>query len=211
MASIRDKIVLAFQAAEKINSALWGDGIDGSYASIEELLDHVQAHFDVKVTIYAVDVEAWFIFGFIERFSEGREATIWLVKNIGSRWLRAVGTKELCQLVLDMPEDWSTNGLDTLRRLATSTLMVELDAPENIAVRSEYLAEIVSWEILYPHEFRRRDAQALADGRTTRAALANRYKLPEELVEEILSPPYIDFCEKYWREVARLKVSDNEG
>lgn len=200
----KDKLRAAFEAAEEINASLWGAAIDSQYLSVDEFHDHVRDKFGVDVKIKVVDVETTHVFGFIERYKDG-SATIYIVKNIPPRWKRLVGTKELCQVVIDRREDFSADGQDTLRRLFTSAVSIDLDSPENVALLSEYVAEVVAWELLYPHEARRKDKAEIEAERLTLGDVASRLRLPVDIVASILSEPYLGMCDKYWAEVFAAK------
>lgn len=210
MIKYQDKLALVFEVARKINEALWMGGVDPQYMSIDELQDHICDSFGVEIDLAVVDVENDHVLGFIERYEGGRRARVYLVKNMGPRQKRLVAVKELCHIAIDVEEDYSTNAIDTLERMVTVGL--DKDAPENLAVRSEHLAEMVAWELLYPFENRQKDKEAMVAGQTTKAALAQQYKIPEHVIEMVLRTPYLDMCEKYWRKVhednqARIRAS----
>lgn len=201
MATTSEKLLAAFTAARDLNLELWQKVIDPASMSIDDLHAVIEAKYNVRIALQTIDVEMDNVWGFIERYDHGRRADIYIVKNIPERWKRAVAAKELCHVVLDFEDDWNKDGLDTLQRLGS--ILLEPDAPENAAVRSEQIAEICAWELLYPHEFRGNDKAELDGGVTTIAALAARYQLPEEIIEEILTPPYLRSCDKYWRMVSQ--------
>lgn len=196
MIKYQDKLALVFEVAKKINHALWMGGVDSQFMSVDELLEHISATYDVQIDLAVVDVENDHVLGFIERYEGGRRARVYLVKNMGPRQKRLVAVKELCHVAIDIQEDFSTDALDTLERMVT--VGFDPDAPENAAVRSERLAEMVAWELLYPHENRRADRDALTRHEITIGSLAQRYQVPEHVVEMVLRSPYLDMCDKYW-------------
>jgi hypothetical protein len=196
----KDKLKAAFEAAEQINASLWHSAVDPQYMSVDEFHEHVTEHHGVAATIKVVDVETEHVFGFIERYNDGT-TTIYIVKNLSLRWKRVVGTKELCQIVVDRQEDFSPDGQDTIQRLFASAVAIDLYAPENAALLSEYVAEVVAWELLYPHELRRADKARIDAGEITIADVATRLRLPSDIVSVVLSPPYLALCDKYWAEV----------
>ncbi len=199
MIKYKDKLVLVFEVARKINEALWLGCVDSRHMSIDELQDHISETFDVKIDLALVDVENDHVLGFIERYDGGRRARVYLVKNISPRQKRLVAVKELCHVAIDLDEDFSTDAIDTLERMVTVGL--DPDAPENLAVRSEHLAEMVAWELLYPYEHREEDKNAIAAGTETVASLAQRYQIPEDVIEMVLRAPYMEMCKKYWQKV----------
>ncbi len=197
METIRDKLAQVFRAAELLNENLWLDCIDSSAMSVDEFAEHVERTYGVKVDFFSLDVEVEHVYGFIERYGEGgRQARIFIAKNIGVRWMRLVGTKELCQVVLDKLADFRTDGEDTLQRLVTP--IADLDAEENVAVRSEQAAVYLAWELLYPHELRKVDLKKLEANEVQLSELAVQYGIPLSVVEIVLSKPYMEFADKWW-------------
>jgi hypothetical protein len=146
-----------FTAAAELNAALWMDCIDPAAMSVDEFKDLVATRtgYEINFNLVDVETETEFVHGHIERYDAEKRAEIYIVRTVDRRQRRQVAVKELCQLVLDLKEDWSTDGEDTLSRLVTP--QIELGSPENFAFRSEFLAEFLSWELLYPHEFRKSD------------------------------------------------------
>lgn len=193
---LRDKLEVVFECARKINNALWMSGIDSQYVRIDQLRAHIAETYGVEIDLEVVDVENDHVLGFIERYEGGRRARVYLVKNMGPRQKRLVATKELCHIAIDSEEDFSTDAMDTLERMVTFGL--DQDAPENAAVRSEVLAELVAWELLYPHENRRADKDGVLRGDIQLSTLAQRYQIPEHAIEMILRAPYLEMCDKYW-------------
>lgn len=194
----QEKLLLAFEVARTINEALWMSGVDPQYVRVDQLQNHIAETWGVRIELYVVDVENDHVLGFIERYDDGK-AKVYLVKTIGNRQKRLVAVKELCHVAIDVQEDFSIDAIDTLERMVTFGL--DIDAPENLALRSETLAEMVSWELLYPHEYRRRDKEALAQGTTTLALLAQKYQIPENTIALVLRGPYLDMCDQYWARV----------
>lgn len=195
MLTIAQKIEGGFELARQITESAWMKGVDPDKLSIEELQEHISETFKVQIEVKLLDVEVKAVYGFIMRYDDGKRACVYIVKNISPRWKRLVGVKELCHVVVDIEEDWNPNGLDTLQRLMTQPL--DIDAVENLAFRSEHIAELVALEIIYPHENRRED---IAAGAKT-DLIAAKYKLPETIIQMVLSPVYMSMCDKYWRAV----------
>jgi len=192
MTSLHNKLLKLFRIAAKLNESLWGAGIDSASMSPKQLAEHVTGIAGIELEYYAVDVENDHVFGFIEIYELGKKAKIYISKNISDRFKHAVIAKELCQPLIDTPDDWQTDGIDTLQKLLGQT--IEIDAPEYIAYRSEALAERLSWELLYPFELRTKD---LADG-TPFEVIAARVRLPLQIVELLLSPGDVAWCRRWW-------------
>ncbi|THD61069.1 hypothetical protein [Phenylobacterium sp.] len=197
MATIFEKLRVVFSCAERLNTAIWMDGRAPEYLSIAELADYVTNLTGVTITFKQVDAETDHIWGWLERYGpEGKQATIYIVKNIPERAKPAVAAKELCQLLLDEHEDWQPDGQDTLERLVTP--QVELDTPDNLAVRSEVMAERLSYEILYPVELRRKHVEDIAQGAKAVPEIAAVVRLTVTTVEMLLADNYMRWATRWW-------------
>jgi hypothetical protein len=202
-------LLALFTAAAEINAALWADCIDSGAMSVDEFKDFVSQRlgYDIQFKLVDVETETEFVHGHIERYDGEHRAIIYIVKTVDRRQRRQVGVKELCQLVLDIEEDWSTAGEDTLSRLATP--QVEIGSPDNIAYRSEYLAEILSWELLYPHELRKVDRPKLDAGEVSIEEIGHKRGVPNDTVAILLARNYLDWCDQWWALVVkRLQASE---
>lgn len=202
MATFTDKLVAGFEHARRINEALWLDGADSQNASIDELHEIVQRTYDINIEFIVLPIETEHVYGMIHRYAGG-SAKIYLVESVPDRWKRLVGAKELCHVVIDTQDDFTTNGEDTLQRLV-ALRGVDLNAPENAGLRSEHVAEIVAWELLYPHELRAAEVVKCKGNPPALASLAARLQLPEQVLSFIHSAPYMEMCDKVWHEVDRL-------
>lgn len=203
MTTIAEKFAAAFAAAEKLNAILWQHGVDSAAMSVEAFAEHVSQEYGIDIEFRVIDVETKYVLGYVERYDNGKRAIIYLVEPIGSRWRRLVGVKELCQLVLDSEDEFSTDAKDTLARLVTPTR--EIDRDENMVVRSEYTAEALAYELIYPHEYRKADKARLEAGDVTVAELGARYGIPGRVVEDVLADPYIQFADRWWHVVRAMK------
>jgi hypothetical protein len=99
--------------------------------------------------------------------------------------MRFASVKELCQVALDEPEDWSPAGTETLEAYGYE---VALDMAggngekRKLAerhIQSERLAEIAATELMYPFEFRAQDLADITAQKTTRKAIALHFHMPE--------------------------------
>ena len=91
--------------------------------------------------------------------------------------------------------DFQVDGEDTLQRLVAPA---GTSCTENAAIRSEWAAEYLAWELIYPHELRREDVKKLEANKTTIADLGRKYDIPNHIVETVLSKPYMEFAERWW-------------
>lgn len=211
MNAIQEKLTAVFRAAAKINENLWNDGagIDSIAMSVDEFAEHVERTHNVKVEFFELDVdEVSHVYGFIERYGDkGEVAKIYIAKSIGPRWIRFVGIKELCQIVLDTVADFQPDGEDTLERLVAPASL-DINTDENTAVRSERVAEYLAFELAYPHEFRAQDLKRLEAKEVTIAELGVHYKIPNHVVESVLSKPYMKFAQDWWDFIAKKAAAE---
>ncbi len=204
MPAPQDKLLAVFLAADRLNESFFMEGDSPYHLSVQLLVEHVQKAFGVTITFGLLDLETEHVFGFIERYGEeGKEAKVYIVKNITPRFKRLVGTKEISQIILDTPDDWRTDGKDTLERICSP--IFDIDLPENVAVRSEAYAEVLSWELLYPFELRKTDLENVLKKATTFSDLAAKYGVPTHVIEQALSKPYMDLCGRYWDHIAKSR------
>ncbi len=194
MATTHEKLFKMFEAARRLNEALWLSAIDSTYMSVEELAECITKEFGVEISFYYVDVENEHVYAHIERYDNGKTCRIYVVKNIPERFKHPVIAKELCQIVLDDESDWQPDGKDTLQRFAMGAPM-EWDAAENAGYRSDILAERLSWELLYPLEMRRKDIET----KIPHDIIAQRVRLPVQIVDPLLTPAYMSWCESWWK------------
>ena len=201
MNPIQEKLTAVFRAAAKINENLWldGPGIDSIAMSVDEFKEHIEGTYGVQVQFFELDVDdVDHVYGFIERYGDNGEiARVYIAKSIGPRWVRFVGIKELCQIVLDTPGlDFQPDGEDTLQRLVAPA--PDINTGENVALRSELVAQYLAFEISYPHDLRLKDLKRLETKEVTVAELGVHYKIPNHVVEAVLSKPYIEFAQRWW-------------
>ena len=209
MSGFTERLLAVFLAVDKVCEALFNEGRDGAAVPVHELIPYVAQTFGEDITFELVAVSNEHLLGQIKRF-EGNRSVIYLVDK-GSIWITTVACKETCHIVLDQPgRDFQKDAEDTLERLGTTFL--EYDAPENFAIHSEDCAEIMMWELLYPHEHRRKDLQAIRDDASplTLAHVSAKYRLPESVITDILSEPYLAMCDRYWKLVLASKVKAAE-
>ncbi|GAB5509186.1 MAG: hypothetical protein Rhims3KO_05870 [Hyphomicrobiales bacterium] len=108
-------------------------------------------------------------------------------------WQRFIAVKEACHIAIDGHEDWQADGVVTVEELINDLRSESSGAPI-YEVQSEYLAEIVAIELLYPFEFRQVD---LESGKAA-SELADEYQVPTYVVELALSSSHIKLAEVFW-------------
>lgn len=206
MADLHDKLADIFAKAKKINEAVW-DGADAGSLDIPRLKTIIERLYNVEITIRQVDFPAEHLRGLIEVYHGGKQAKVYIRQNQEDRWKRFVTVKELCHVIIDRPEDWSHDGCDTIERLVLGE-MAGFDGDENNGLRSEVLAERVALELAYPHEHRWADLERVRSGQITTAALAEQYNTPDEIIQRVLRPRYLNACDYFWRLVSGVKPAE---
>ena len=162
---------------------------------VEEFQRIISQMYQIKIEKFQVPFEATFIRGLLERYDD--HAKIYVRKNQEEDWKRFVAVKELCHLVIDEKEDWSTSGVSIVRKLI-SEYKIDKDKPAARAIQSEIFAEIAAIELLYPFSERRRDAILLENGEMTNAKIASYYKIPEAIVDRALSENHEELSSYVW-------------
>jgi Zn-dependent peptidase ImmA (M78 family) len=130
--------------------------------------------------------------GSMARFTD--RAIILVDSNLSDVLKRFTTAKELCQIAIDTPADFSVNPHETIKALLTT---FELDNEHNgdhevsaDVVLSEILAEIAALEVLYPLDLRRIDQKAVQAKKTTWSALEAQYRVPRYYIERAFTAPY---------------------
>lgn len=197
MSSLNEKLVTIFVKAKRLNEAIW-TGDDAGRLSIDRLKVIVSELYAVDIEMYEVDFEGSHLRGMIEVYNGGRNAKIYVRKNQNDLWRRYVAVKELCHVVIDRKEDWSPHVLDTLERLIVGDV---LGLVEHNGALSEKLAEMIALELIYPHEDRRKDLAKVVAKEISDNDIALAKGLPREMVQRVLSQPYLTTCDILWRSV----------
>jgi Zn-dependent peptidase ImmA (M78 family) len=129
--------------------------------------------------------------------SFGANVHVYIDKNLSPDWERYITIKEMCHLILTDPEYMTENPGDLLEMMIhEETTPKDGEAPLDLV--SDMWAKWAAYEILFPHEDRA-DArtQLDADGEAL-FALAEKYQIPEHVVDWVLSDVHIDTCKVAW-------------
>lgn len=189
------ELIDAFRKVRRIVEASWNNENESpENLTTAKLHALVQDAFDVSIDILHVQFESAEIRGMIERYSDN-SAMIYIDNNQTDQEKRCTEVKELCHVIIDEREDFSADGLDTLRRIVIDDLT---DA--TAAFLSEKIAWIMVHEVVYPHELRRADLAKLERKETTIDKLVVQYDIPHRLVRRILNSAYLDVCDALWKQ-----------
>jgi Zn-dependent peptidase ImmA (M78 family) len=123
--------------------------------------------------------------------SFGDRYEICLLAGMNFCWRRFVACKELFHVILD-DERYRTT--DIYNHVEEVIAKFPVAVMAGSAVVSEALAEIAAMEFLFPYPDRRR---ILTAGSPDYLAIAQRYKIPQALVEEYLVDSFVKGLEPY--------------
>lgn len=189
------KMLLVFIWARRVNHHYWmhTEADDDGAVSIENIQRVVSRLAGIYIRKLAVDFEGSSLRGNVERYPD--HIVIHVRANQSEFWQRFTVVKELCHVLLDEKEDWSTDVVDTISGLLA---FAGFNGDEPPPIRSEKLAEIMALELVYPLEFRAEDRAFLAAGGKV-AEVAEKRKVPPLWVERALSESYLEMCQATWK------------
>jgi Zn-dependent peptidase ImmA (M78 family) len=152
--------------------------------------------YKLEITKLQVAFEGAFLRGLMERY--GNKVLIYVKKNMDEDWKRFIAVKELCHVMNDEEEDWSTVGVKTVRSLI-SEFKTEKDKTAPNSAQSEVFAEFAAIELLFPFPDRVKELDSGANGSARSfAVLSNWYKIPEVFIARSLSEDYHEFARQSW-------------
>lgn len=163
--------------------------------SVEEFQSIVERAYNLKILKFKVPFEGDHVRGLMERYGDRIE--IYIKKQMPEDVQRFTAVKEICHVVIDEEEDWSPNGVDTIRDLMLE-YSIESDEEANRLAQSEVLAEIAAIELMYPHQDQIADIDRLSKNETTLAKIANEHKIPDFIVSRALTDWYQKMSASVW-------------
>lgn len=175
--------------------------------TIIEILE--TTHVDkITITPKDTDLKENVVLGRYRRYSESAvygepidHVMIDYASSMNLCWTRFVIAKELCHIFLNKThhQDNGRNG-HTVTEKDLSKLVAALSERSEIltvhespAVRCEILAEHFACELLFPFEFRLKYRDAYNEAEVTNYELATLFRIPETIVNQIMSDEYFDF------------------
>lgn len=171
---------------------------DLNKVSIADLVQVIGRMYTLTVNVRGVYFQGEYTRGMLLRYEH--RADIFVRDSLDDALKRFTVVKELCHLVLDEPEDFSTRGVDTIGALQHD---VRFDGVASRTSHSEALAEICAIEVMYPIECREAD---LSKKQFSAAQAAHAHGLPLPIVERALSSLYHSGISDVWDSVGRPKV-----
>lgn len=176
---------------------------DRAKLSVEDLQWCISDMYNLKIQKLEVAFEGEYVRGMVERYPD--RARILVRAGQSDEWMRFTSVKELCQLAIDEPEDWSPLGHKTIENLLIEEhLDLEQDEATQKArkiadgkAQSEKMAEIAAIELMYPYEFREGDLEAIGKT-TTLKAVALHFHVPEFVIGSALHPARRHIAQLGW-------------
>lgn len=205
MAPFEIRLIQSFDRARLVNEVYWNHTIvtdTGRQISVENLRKAVERIVALPVIPQLVESNAVYFRGNMERYADRIEIKI--VDGQGEQWTRFTFVKELCHALCDHQDEWTTEGVETLRGLVKAP---PLDKSMPAPMRSERFAELIALELLYPFEFREADVAA----KKPFAELAKEFGIPLRWVESALEPGYIEACGVMWSVLLQRDVEHEKG
>lgn len=192
--SLVNKMILVFAWSRRVVHHYWmhTDGDEAGDVSIENVQQVISRLTGLPIEKLLVDFEGTTLRGNIERYDD--RAVIHVRAGLSPNWQRFTVVKEMCHILLDEKEDWSTDVVTTISDLLSFS---GLDGDESAPLRSEKLAELMALELIYPLEFRDED-RAFLDAGGKVSDLADKRKVPPLWIERALAPGYIELCKDAW-------------
>lgn len=187
---------IAAQVSHYYNIHTDADDIDGR-VSVENLRLIVERMTQLPIVKKEVPHQAVNVRGLMERYKD--HVAIYIPDSLSEEQKRGALVKELCHPLIDEQQDFSVDGVETIRGLLKYTA-VPFDGKESDQVKSEHLAEFVAIELLYPLEYRDGDRERIAKGATI-LDIAKKRGVPPNWVARAIDPRYVDICRAIWKEL----------
>lgn len=194
------KVLNAFYAAKRVHHYYWmhtdGDDHVSRTVSIENIQRIIEVLTGSSIEKEEIDEESEFHRAFIERYNGGQVCKIWIMAGEPESWKRFAAVKEMCHVLIDGEEDFQSDPCKTIGGLKDGGgILDEHSTPE---ADSEYLAEIIAMELIYPLEFRRDDRKRLKEGATLEELAADR-NVPAKYISLGASDTWYEVCLNIWR------------
>lgn len=179
----------------------------GPVLSVMNLHYVIQDIYGLQIEMLEVLFESNLIGGNSERY-DGKGARILVSSTLSHELKRFVTIKELCHIMNDEKDEWSTLGVETIRGLMKEVELIKKNGDGHPtptpALQSEMLAMIAAIELSYPFEFREIDIRKIAAEETTLAKIALEHQIPAYIVEHALDQHA--FFVEFWNVISE-KVS----
>lgn len=160
---------------------------DACVLSVMDFHWAVQDIYTLEIEMVKVSFAAEHVRGKVERYNNKR-ARVLIRAAQSPEFLRFVAVKELCHLMIDESDDWSSLGVETIQGLLKEWELVGENGTGHTnpsdPLKSEMLAEIAAIEMMYPREFRATDIAKIAANQSTLQKVALQHELPAYAIEQ---------------------------
>jgi hypothetical protein len=159
----------------------------------------VQDIYALQIEMLKVSFAAEHVRGKVERYGNSR-ARVLIRAAQSPEFLRFVTVKELCHLMIDESDDWSSLGVETVKGLLKEWALTEENGTGHTnpsdPLKSEMLAEIAAIEMMYPRAFRSGDITKIKANEATLQKVALQHELPAYAIEQ--AHRHHDILESCW-------------
>ncbi len=169
---------------------------------VEDLSDCVSAMYQLNIHKFGVPFVAEHTRGMMLRYPD--RAEIYVRHTLNESWKRFTAVKELCHVMLDEEDDWSTDGVQTISDLQSDLRLSEVGTATS---QSETLAELAAMELMYPFECREVDRRKIATGETTPVKIAVYHNMPTAMVERALLSSYHEVAGTLWDQIGGIATA----
>lgn len=160
---------------------------DACVLSVMDFHWAVEDIYGLKVEMLKVSFRADHVRGKVERYNNGT-ARVLIRADQSAEFLRFVTVKELCHLIIDEEDDWSSAGVETIRGLLKEWDLIRENGHGHTEpsepLQSEKLAEIAAIEMMYPRQFRSHDLAKIVAKETTVQKIAMQHDVPAYVIEQ---------------------------
>jgi hypothetical protein len=179
----------------------------GPVLSVMDLHWAVSDAYELKIDMVEVSFDGTHFRGKVERYTNDT-ARILIRAQQSPAFMRFVAVKELCHLMNDEHDDWSSLGVETISGLMRDWAVCAAGGggvpdPGN-PLQSESLAEIGAIELMYPFEYREADLKKLQAGATTIEAIALEHEAPSYAIEQALK--HHEIFAEFWNAIEQAKA-----
>ena len=195
-----DRAITAFKKVQHVQEEYSQYTLSGktNVLSIEDLYRVVGNMYQLRITKTQVPFEGNFLRGLMERYEASIKIRIRM--NQTDDWKRFTAVKELCHVIIDEKEDWSTDGVTTIKDLLMEYFLGDGEEAKR-ASQSEMMAEMAAVELLYPYECRASDLR----DKVSFVKIASYHGLPQAMVSRVLDSHYHNnVAQPIWAALARL-------
>jgi Zn-dependent peptidase ImmA (M78 family) len=194
-----ERLLKVFALAREVNHYYWvhtPDADNDSQIRIENLQIIIERMTRVPIRKGTIEFPGNIVRGVFERHPDFN--LVGVRQDMTDLDKRFTATKEMCHALADEESEYSVEGVETIKQLASAQALT-FDDEESDALTSERLAEILAIELLYPIELRHGDRREVyTDKSISLAELAEKRGIPAFWVAAALHEPYLDICQRCW-------------